>query len=307
MNKTDVLWQILRSIQRQYNSGDHQLRHQDLLNAIQIRHVDGIENGIDPELATFYTNDENHGRVPVLFVTNNPLRSSREIRRRLRATGLKDIFAKSKIISFDDWAGFNEASELWDILRTDVIKPLQRRDFEFIFYLGRVAHRRSFEVDEILDIISDFSFNGNVTLVLNHRETSELQKLITGDQGSGRFRLPEAGELIFKAMRIRRLLVYSPDHHITMYSKEGRQEWAGRKISSPNLDGSGKDFFTIGYVLGLLLELEPLHCSALGLTLSGAYLRHEEIRDLQALLAYIRNWINELDETLLEHNKQITI
>src|SRR5882762_6952619 len=49
---------------------------------------------------------------------------------------LKTLFTNCHIISFADWSDIYGASDLWDGLLLDIIKPLRKKDFEFIFYLG---------------------------------------------------------------------------------------------------------------------------------------------------------------------------
>src|SRR5262245_41444025 len=124
LNKIDVLSEIAHSLQEQYDSMDDVVMHKDILNAIQVRHEDGFENGIDPGSLLFNENREELTRLPVLFVHNHPMRSPQEIKHRFQVANLKAIFEKCRIISFADWANFSGASDLWDRLRTEVIKPL---------------------------------------------------------------------------------------------------------------------------------------------------------------------------------------
>ena len=87
---------------------------------------------------------------------------------------LKTLFTSCHVISFADWSDIFGASDLWDGLLRDIIKPLPKKQFEFIFYLGDPTKRSVQEVDEILDIISDFSNYGRVTFVLNEEEACKL-------------------------------------------------------------------------------------------------------------------------------------
>src|ERR1700744_741380 len=49
---------------------------------------------------------------------------------------LSRLFSSCPIIEFADWAAVSDASGFWDGLYSDVIKPLKRRDFQFLFHLG---------------------------------------------------------------------------------------------------------------------------------------------------------------------------
>src|SRR5260370_15081285 len=41
------------------------------------------------------------------------------------------LFTNCHIISFADWSDISGASDLWDALLLDVLKPLHKKDFEF--------------------------------------------------------------------------------------------------------------------------------------------------------------------------------
>lgn len=310
LNKIDVLSEILGSIQRLYDSGDNVLTQGDILNAIQVGQEERFEDDISstsliklgPGGMVFSVSQVEPTNLPVLFVNKGVLHSTQEVKSHLRVNDLQAIFEKCRIISFADWASFDGASDLWDRLRTEVIKPLERHDFEFIFYIGDTTGKPSFEIDEILDIMSAFSFNGNVTLLLRAEETSKLCKALRGDAALQTFsHNDDPGQFIFNTMNIHRLLVYFPNHRMTIFSREGRQEWMGYGASVPNIPGASRIFFNIGFILGLLLQLSTVHCTALGLALSDAYLRNDVIPDLKTLHSYIKNLINELSQNLVEH------
>ena len=49
---------------------------------------------------------------------------------------LSMLFRNSQIVEFSKWSDLKNASAIWDGLRQDVIRPLKRNDFDFIFHLG---------------------------------------------------------------------------------------------------------------------------------------------------------------------------
>jgi hypothetical protein len=228
------------------------------------------------------------------------LHSNQNVKSDFQVKDIKEILKRCKVVSFTSWTSFQEASHLWDRLRTDVIKPIGRKDFEFIFYMGDTTKKLAYEVDEILDIISDFSFSGKVTLVLTDREASQLWKTLNGQKDNIKSSFTGINnyesQYIFNTVNIDRLLVYSPDHRVTIFSKEGSLELKGRNLYSINATYKAQNYFDAGYILGLLLQLSTVHCTAIGLAVAGASLRNEAIHDLQTLLAYIKDWIEEEDK-----------
>ena len=87
---------------------------------------------------------------------------------------LNMLFKNTQIVEFGDWSDVQNASDLWDNLRRNVIMPLKRSDFNFIFCLGDTTMRPGFEVDEFLDIVCDFSLHGKVTLVLDEQNIDNM-------------------------------------------------------------------------------------------------------------------------------------
>jgi len=104
---------------------------------------------------------------------------------------LKTVISGCTIIQFADWANVDDASNLWNGFYCDVIKPLNKRDFQFIFHIGDTTKKLVFEVDEILDIISDYSSYGRVTLVLEKDEADKLWCRLGGQESDGFLLFPE--------------------------------------------------------------------------------------------------------------------
>lgn len=202
--------------------------------------------------------------------------------------GLKVLISDSPVIQFGDWANTYDASRFWDGLFSDVIKQLDKRDFGFIFQLGDITEKHVFEVDEILDIMGDYSAYGNVTLILDQHEAGKLWNRLNGLSPGAAVPDREKYLFLFNTMNIDLMLIFYGNGAV-LFSKDRQFEIAGRPLN--NYDRS---FFNAGYQLGLLLHLEAPHCIALGLALSGARIEHAPGTGSEALLAYINDWIAEL-------------
>jgi hypothetical protein len=211
---------------------------------------------------------------------------------------LEALFKICAIIQFANWASVFNASEFWDGLLSDVIRPLNKKDFQFIFYLGDPTKRYVFETDEILDIISDYSFYGKVTLVLNENEADKLWGILHGwYPGATHFgfkssRATEKYLSIFNTMNIDALVIFSANSTV-LFSKEQRFEFAGKTLNNVNTSGA-RDYFDTGYQLGSLLQLKIPHRVALGLAILGTYLQNISVPNQTMLLNYIKEWITEL-------------
>jgi hypothetical protein len=202
-------------------------------------------------------------------------------------TGLRAVMSAYRVIQFADWAKVADASSYWDGLCSDVIKPLRQRDFDFIFHLGDITKRLVFEVDEVLDIIGDYSSYGRVTLVMDEREAGELWSRLNGEGPVTK------GLFLFNTMKVDVLLILSDDG-AAIFSKDWQFDFAGRMskhITAPVYD---KECFSAGFQLGTLLHPDVPPCIALGLAVSGSYVAHGGAPDAQALVAYLHDWMAEL-------------
>lgn len=94
-------------------------------------------------------------------------------------------------------------ADFWDKLYEDVIKPLHKRDFEFIFHLGDVTKKYAFEVEEMLDIMGDYTSHGRVTLVLDENEADSLYNKLNGPS----LKTKEKYRFLFDTMNIDMLLI----------------------------------------------------------------------------------------------------
>jgi hypothetical protein len=212
---------------------------------------------------------------------------------------LKTLFSSTSIVQFADWASADGASDFWDGIFYDVIKPLGKRDFQFVFRLGDITRRLVFEVDEIFDIMGVYSSYGKVTLVLDNNEADKLWNKMNGiayDVTIPGSRLQDARErylFIFNTMKIDSLIVLCANRTL-LFSRGQQSQFGGRAFGNIYIPGHSKDCFDAGYRLGLLLQLETPLCIALGQVVSGAYVRNEARTGSEVLLTYIKDWMAEM-------------
>jgi hypothetical protein len=210
-----------------------------------------------------------------------------------------DLFNSSPIIEFTDWAEVQNASGLWDGLYTDVIKPLKKRDFHFIFHLGDVANKLVYDIDEVLDIIGDYSSYGKVTLMLNNDEAGNLWSKLNGRStdagisGSASLRAREKYHFIFNTMSIDSLVILH-GYSAVQLSRDGQVVLPGRPPAGNSEVMNVRARFSAGYQIGLLLQLETWHCMAFGLAVLGVGAGPSQSLNSSRLLAYIHDWISIL-------------
>jgi hypothetical protein len=207
---------------------------------------------------------------------------------------LKNLFSQSRVIPFSDWTGVHHAADLWYGLLADVIRPMARNDWEFIFYLGNPANRHFFDVDEILDVMGSFTRNGNVTLALDEREAWGVWSVLFGGKDLPEFGMqdPDAKgryRALFQTLDIRRLIIYS-ETHAALVMQNTYFEIARPPVPADMHHEHERDNFIEGYALGLKTGMEPAQCLILGIatagSISGAQPAKAAVRD------FLSGWLN---------------
>lgn len=205
-----------------------------------------------------------------------------------------------RIIEFADWATTENASDIWQQAFTDKVKRSTDRDFQFIFHLGDITRKKVFEIDEVLDIIGDYSSYGKVSMILDTQEADILWCRLNGRNGDA---VPSANgfapsrdryQSIFNTMRIDYLAVLQGPQ-VQHFSRDGQIQLASPAPVSILGIVNARTRFSIGCQLGVLLGLDCPHSVALGLAVSGAWSAPVTAPDTTALLGYMNEWQNRIN------------
>lgn len=207
---------------------------------------------------------------------------------------LRELLANSSTVAFADWALFASASDCWDALLTQVVKPLNKKDIEFIFYLGNISATPVFMVDEMLDIMGDFARYGRVTFILDQQEMMSLWQRLNGVSRTKGDLWPFDHEKryrsLFNTLHVQQLIVYA-DNGVSLYASDQQFNLSRRVLPKhiENSDHARNDFIN-GYSMGVCLQLETALCIALGIVFYGAKGEYKQVPDRQLLLNYINTW-----------------
>jgi hypothetical protein len=232
------------------------------------------------------------------------------------------ILGRCSLVELADWTELVD-NGAWDSLYSKWIKPLRRRDFQFIFHLGDVAYKPVFGIDEVLDVIGDYSSCGQVTLILDTHEADTLWCRLNGIRTDGSMpgtgAHPDGGNFgtgahpdggmpttgawsgcgssastardrwlfLFNTMSIDFLIVLQAGHAM-QFSREGQFNLTGPPPVGIGGVINARIRFSAGYQLGLLLQLDAPHCTVLGLAVAGAYGKLSSGSSAQLLVEYLQ-------------------
>jgi hypothetical protein len=205
--------------------------------------------------------------------------------------------SQSTLLAFVDWANLPHASNIWEGILNDIIKPSKRNDFLFFFDLCDPSKKTTEQIDEVLDLISAFSCYGKVTLGLNENETLKIYAALRGIEW-GSTSMPavrQAGDALYKSMDIDALLVHPIDRCI-LYQQYETIELPGRLVTTPKVLTGGGDNLNAGYCFGLLSGFSLPQCLLMGMAASGSYIENGISADLSGIMQYIEVWMHDLGQ-----------
>lgn len=225
---------------------------------------------------------------------------------------LQPLLRNCHTIAFHDWASLSGASDLWNSLLRGAIKPAGKQGIEFIFYLGDPLTRRTFQVEEVIDIITGFSEYGQVTMALDEEEAIKLWMVLNGVHEYGSVVNQTFPDLkrkfisIFRTINIDRLLVYSATQAM-LFTRHTQLLLARKRVASAfEIGPDARDHFIEGFCIGLVRQMDIVRCLALGLIVFGS---RSEIRSdkaepdvarpsvaRQGLVDYIDRWVDDLQQ-----------
>ncbi len=207
---------------------------------------------------------------------------------------LRKVIMDCDLLAFVDWVNLPHASDIWEGVLNDIIKPSGKEDFLFLFDLCDPSKKTPEEIDEVLDLMSCFSAYGKVTLGLNENETLKIWAAINGREEKNKMPpVEEAGDLLYKAMKIDCLLVHPIDRTI-VYHQDKTLALHGRLVTEPKVLTGGGDNLNAGYCLGLLSGFSLPQCMLLGMATSGVYIQNGASPEITDIIDYLSIWIEDL-------------
>ncbi|NVM67679.1 hypothetical protein FHW88_006007 [Mucilaginibacter sp. SG538B] len=212
------------------------------------------------------------------------------------------LFKKCRAITFNDWTDLVGASGLLTGLFDDVIKPLNKSNLDFIFYLDDPGKTLFYQIDNILQIVSKFGVKGKVTFVLDEFEAVNLWMVLNGEMPNTTFNINTPYGLkkkcfsILRTMNINRLLIYSVNS-VILFSEDQQFIFARRDFDQiAEIAADARDKFITGFSFGLLSKLDIQHSIALGLIMLGVQTEMNISPDTAQLLLYIEKWLADQDQ-----------
>lgn len=212
-----------------------------------------------------------------------------KVKDRMGIDDLKKIYIDSQLVAAVDWVNLPNASDIWQGLLEEVVKPHGAIDKKFFFDLCDPSRKSDQEIREALQVISQYHEFGEVTLGLNENETNIVFDALE-NPGKNKTSLEEKAKAIFDNMTIACLLIHPVNRSVAV-TQSGLVQVEGKLVAEPKILTGGGDNFNAGYALGCLLDLEMEERLLLGMSCSGAYILNGKSPDLKELGEYLESWM----------------
>ncbi len=220
------------------------------------------------------------------------------------------IVGKEKLISIlnevdlfatVNWSMLPHMTELWQELIKNILPELKPRKTKPCMFidLADPEKRENKEIKEALDLIKEFKSHFKVVIGLNKKEAFEVAKVLelfdSESLTNMQVSMEDLNMALYKYIQVDSVVIHPVDRSCTVIDNKYYEE-LGPYISKPKLTTGAGDNFNAGFVLGLLLGLNPDEALLTGMATSGFYVRQARSPKFDELISFIEEWDSGLIE-----------
>ncbi|MBN2540601.1 MAG: hypothetical protein JXB08_03645 [Bacilli bacterium] len=194
-----------------------------------------------------------------------------------------------------NWSMLPHMTDIWKKMIEEVLPKLPQKQQKPLFFIDIAdpEKREKQEIQEALGLLKHFRSHFKVVLGLNKKEAYDVaDELDLFDSESLRHMQVSLEDLnmeLYEFLQLDSVVIHPVDRSCcvvdgTFYTEEGPY------IAKPKLSTGAGDNFNAGFVLGLLLGLEPNEALLTGMSTSGFYVRNARSPEFKELSEFIKDW-----------------
>ncbi len=212
---------------------------------------------------------------------------------------LVEMLEHTDLFATVNWSMLPYMTELWKKLLSHIVPLLPKKTKKPILFvdLADPEKREKEEIQEALGLLKLFKSHFFVVLGLNKKEAydvaDELDLFDHESLKNMQVSLEDLNEALQKHVEVDALVIHPVDRSC-VYVNDQFYEELGPYVSKPKLTTGAGDNFNAGFVLGLMLGLEPNEALLTGMGTSGYYVRNAESPKFDELIDFIEEWANGL-------------
>ncbi|MFA5007046.1 MAG: PfkB family carbohydrate kinase [Candidatus Izemoplasmatales bacterium] len=194
-----------------------------------------------------------------------------------------------------NWSMLPAMTDLWRKLLANILPKTPKKAARPLFFvdIADPEKREHGEIVEALDLLKEFRIRFRVALGLNKKEAYDVAGVLglfpKDDLAKMGPSLRDVTEALYRRLGVDAVVVHPVDRSATVVDGV-YAEAMGPFCAKPKLTTGAGDNFNAGYVLGLLLGLEPEQALLTGMATSGFYVRNAKSPDFAELVGFVEAW-----------------
>lgn len=208
---------------------------------------------------------------------------------------LIELLAQADLFATVNWSMLPYMTDLWRKLNDKLLPKLPKsaKKRHFFVDLADPEKRDPKDIREALDLLKRFKQTHFVVLGLNKKEAYDVAKVLDlfdhPSLESMQVSLEDLNRALYDYLKINAVVIHPVDRSCTVV--EGvYAEAMGPYVAKPKLTTGAGDNFNAGFMLGLLLNLEPEEALLTGMGTSGFYVRNAHSPSTQELIHFLGEW-----------------
>lgn len=208
------------------------------------------------------------------------------------------FLSETDLFATVNWSMLPHMTDMWSKILKEILPLLPKRDKKPIFFvdLADPEKREAEEIQMALGLLNSFTSHFFVILGLNKKEAydvaNELDLFDHSSLEKMQVSLEDLNESLYQTIGIDAVVIHPVDRSCTFMNGKF-YEALGPYVSKPKLTTGAGDNFNAGFVLGLMLGLEPEEALLTGMSTSGYYVRNAESPTFNQLIEFIEDWVND--------------
>jgi sugar/nucleoside kinase (ribokinase family) len=206
---------------------------------------------------------------------------------------LIDLLSEADLFASVNWSMITNMTDIWRRMVQNILPLLKPRKKRPVFFvdLADPEKRKPQEIIEALELLKDFKSHFYVILGLNKKEAYDVGAILPVEITEASS-LEELNRALYGYLDIDAVVIHPVDASTCVVNGNFYKE-KGPFVKKPKLTTGAGDNFNAGFVLGILLGLDPDQSLLVGMATSGYYVRQAKGPNYHELLAFIEEWAND--------------
>ena len=206
---------------------------------------------------------------------------------------LISLISNADLFATLNWSMLPNMTDIWKNINDNILPKITPRNNKPLMFidLADPEKRETIAIKEALNLLKKFKSHFKVALGLNKKEAYDLSvslNLFNKNEIDDK-PLKEVNQALYDYLNIDYVVIHPVRNSSVIFNNKYFQE-DGPYIEHPKLTTGAGDNFNAGFVLGLLLNLNPDEALLMGMATSGFYVRNEKSPNCKELVKFISDW-----------------